>query len=51
MFGRLKAWYGKQTSTTQGLLWVGILLLIGVLLRWDYIVEEVRAGFDFLNNK
>lgn len=48
-FKRLKNWYSEQTPTTKGFIWMGVLLIIGIILRWDYISKEVVAAFGFLN--
>lgn len=48
-FKKLKNWYSEQTSTTKGFIWIGLLLIIGIILRWDYISKEVVAAFGFLN--
>lgn len=48
-FTRLKVWYSAQTPTTKGFIWIGLLLIIGIIIRWDYISREVVAAFGFLN--
>lgn len=48
-FTRLKNWYSEQTSTAKGFIWIGLLLIIGIILRWDYISSRVVAAFGFLN--
>lgn len=48
-FKRLKVWYSGQTPTTKGFIWIGLLLIIGIIIRWDYISKEVVAAFGFLN--
>lgn len=37
------------TPTTQGFIVVGILLIIGIIIRWKYIMEEITRGFNFFN--
>ena len=51
MFKKIATWYKRQTTTTQGLIWVGILLIIGIIIRWQYVIEGVVKGFNFLNTK
>ena len=48
-FTRLKNWYSEQTTTAKGFIWIGLLLIIGIILRWDYISSRVVAAFGFLN--
>ena len=48
-FTRLKNWYSEQSSTAKGFIWIGLLLIIGIILRWDYISSRVVAAFGFLN--
>ncbi len=50
MFKKLKNWYQEQSSTTQGMLWLGLLLIIGIILRWDYIYETVKHSFGFFSS-
>ena len=26
---------------------IGIICIIGIILRWDYVVEGVKKGFNF----
>ena len=44
---KLVEWYKKQSDTTKALIWLGVVALIGIILRWDYIVESVTRGFEF----
>ena len=48
-FKKLSKWYSEQTPTAKGFLWIGLLLIIGIILRWDYISKEVVSAFGFLN--
>ena len=48
-FIKPKNWYTDQTPTTTGFIWMGIILIIGIILRWDYISERVVSSFGFLN--
>ncbi|MDD2292985.1 MAG: hypothetical protein PHD07_02090 [Bacteroidales bacterium] len=51
MFRKIKEWYMAQNSTTKGLIWVGIALLIGIILRWDYVWSHILKGFNFYSTK
>ncbi|HIZ87871.1 MAG TPA: hypothetical protein IAC03_06925 [Candidatus Coprenecus pullistercoris] len=48
-FTRLKKWYSAQTPTAKGMIWIGLILIVGIILRWDYICERVVSSFGFLN--
>ena len=51
LFKRIKTWYGAQTDTTKALLWIGLIAVIGILIRWDAVVEGVKHGFGFYSSK
>lgn len=48
-FRKLVNWYSDQTPTTKGFIWIGVLMIIGIIIRWDYISERVMAAFGILN--
>lgn len=39
--------FKKLTPVSQGLIILAIILIIGIILRWDHIVEQVKKGFEF----
>lgn len=45
--------FNNLSPTAQGMIILAVVLVIGIILRWDYILEEVTKGFDFFsgNNK
>ncbi|MBO7278922.1 MAG: hypothetical protein J6U70_04895 [Bacteroidales bacterium] len=49
MIKKLVTWYKEQTPTTQGMIWMGLLLIVGILLRWDYIFETIKRSFGFFS--
>lgn len=49
MFERLSVWYKGQSSTTKCFLWMIPILILGIILRWDYIIEGLTKGFSFFN--
>lgn len=51
MFKKITDWYKAQSSTTKGMILLGIVLIIGILIRWDYIVEHIKQGFEFYSIK
>lgn len=46
---KIKNWYTAQTPTAKGLIWIGVILLIGIIIRWDYISDRVMSSFGILN--
>lgn len=51
LFQRIKTWYSAQTDTTKALLWIGLVAIIGILLRWDAVADGIRRGFHFYSSK
>ena len=45
------AWLRKQNATVIGMLIIAIMLLIGIILRWDYISHEAASSFKGLFEK
>lgn len=37
--------FKELTPTTQGMIIVGILLIIGIILRWNEVMEGIISGF------
>lgn len=51
MFEKIKTWYKAQSDTTKAFIWIGLVALVGILLRWDAVVEGVKHGFVFYSGK
>ncbi len=51
MLKRLIEKYKEQTPTMQGFIVLFILLVIGIIIRWNSIIEGIRAGFEFFSTK
>lgn len=43
--------FNKLSPTAQGMIILGILLVIGIIFRLDYIMEEIGRGFNFFSGK
>ncbi len=52
-FKKITEAFNNLSPTAQGMIILAVVLVIGIILRWDYILEEVTKGFDFFsgNNK
>ena len=48
-FKRISDWFNELTPTTQGMILLDVVLVIGIIFRWDYIIEEIKRGFNFFN--
>lgn len=51
LFKRIGDWYRRQSDTTKAFIWVGIVCVIGIILRWNYIVEMATRGFHFYSGE
>lgn len=44
-------WYKSQSDTVKALVWIGVISVIGIILRWEYVVDSISKGFNFYNIK
>lgn len=44
-------WYKKQSDTTKGFIIIAIICIIGIIIRWNTVVEDTGRGFEFFNKK
>ena len=51
LFEKVKTWYAAQTDTTKALLWIGLVAIIGILLRWNAVIDGIKHGFNFYSSK
>ena len=51
MFEKIKTWYAAQSDTTKALIWIGIIAIIGIIFRWNAVIEGIRHGFGFYSGK
>ncbi|MCF0163923.1 MAG: hypothetical protein HUJ92_01470 [Bacteroidales bacterium] len=51
MFTKLKNWYNAQTDTTKAMIWIGLITLVLIIIRWDYVIENIGKGFRFYSTK
>lgn len=51
MFEKIRTWYAAQSDTTKALLWIGLIAVIGILLRWNAVIAGIRHGFGFYAGK
>lgn len=48
MIEKIRQWWKNQNSTTQAFIFLIVILIIGIIIRWDFIAETVTRSFDFL---
>ncbi|MPM05503.1 hypothetical protein SDC9_51793 [bioreactor metagenome] len=39
-----------MTPTTKGFILIIIILVLGILFRWNFIINEIVKGFKFFSN-
>lgn len=39
-------WFKNQNSTVKGMVILALLMIIGIILRWDYITKELSITFN-----
>ena len=47
MFDKLKRKFKKLSPTEQGFLIIIAVCIIGIIIRWDHILESVKASFEY----
>ncbi len=48
-FTNLVSEFKKLNSTMKCFILLVIILIIGIILRWDFIIEEANSGFEYFN--
>ncbi len=43
--------FKEASPTVQGMIVLIIILVIGIIIRWRSIIEEMLRGFDFYSGK
>ena len=46
-FAKLAQWYKDLTPTAKSMVVLCILLVIGIIIRWDATMEGIERGFGF----
>ena len=46
-FAKLAQWYKDLTPTAKSMVWLSILLIIGIIIRWDATMEGIERCFGF----
>lgn len=40
-------WWKKLDPSMKGLIIIGLICLIGIILRWEYVLGGIKKGFIF----
>lgn len=51
MLKKLKNWYKEQSDSTKAFIWIGIVAVVGIILRWNFVIEQVAKGFRFYSGE
>lgn len=49
MFSKFKEKWENQSPVTKGFLLIILIVTIGIILRWDYIIKEISNGFKYFS--
>ncbi|MBP5693223.1 MAG: hypothetical protein J6W86_05875 [Bacteroidales bacterium] len=44
---KIAEWWKSLDPSMKGLIIIGLICLIGIILRWDYVVGGIRKGFNY----
>ena len=40
-------WYKAQNDTVKAFIWIGLICIVGIALRWNHIIEMATKGFQY----
>ncbi len=49
MIGKIVDKFKKLTPNVQGFIILIVLLIIGIIIRWDYVIDNIIRGFKFFS--
>ena len=44
---KLAQWYKDLTPTAKSMVWLSILLIIGIIIRWEATMEGIERALGF----
>lgn len=47
MLKNVREWYRRQDTFVKAGVWLAIVLIIGIIVRWGFVKEGVTRGFNF----
>lgn len=51
MFKKVKDWYCSQSDSIKAMIWIGLIAVIGIIIRWPHIVDGATRGFNFYSGR
>jgi len=51
MFGKLVNGFKSLSPTLQGFIISIVILIIGIILRWNYIIDNIIKGFKYFSKQ
>lgn len=49
LFERVKERIDQASPTTVGFILLIIILTIGIIIRWEYVINEIGRGFHYFS--
>jgi len=46
---KLKEWFVNLPETQKGYVLLILLLILGIILRWNYIIDNIIKGFSYFS--
>lgn len=46
---KLLNWWKELDPSIKALVLIAIICLIGIILRWEYVISGIKKGFNFYN--
>ena len=47
MLGKINNWWNKQSDSTKILIIIGAISIVGIILRWRYVISAIAKGFNY----
>lgn len=47
LFTKIKTWYENQSETSKTMIAMGAILVILIILRWNFVIDGIKHGFQF----
>ena len=44
---KIADWWKGLDPSVKGLIIIGLICLIGIIIRWDYVMGGIKKGFNF----
>lgn len=51
LISRIVIWYKNQNDTVKAFIWIALICIIGIILRWNAIIDGITRGFKFYSQQ